>query len=84
MLWTSSQWNIGPSRDQDSKRYSSFIEWRLTIDVAVILFIEGIHDKKMYHQLNRPFYGVIKSNVMIENIFKQTKYANKIIYIKDI
>ena len=37
-----------------------------------------------HHQLNRPFYGVIKSNVMIENIFKQTKYANRIIYIEDI
>ena len=28
--------------------------------------------------------SVIKSNVMIENIFKQTKYANKIIRIQDI
>ena len=28
--------------------------------------------------------SVIKSNVMIENIFKQTKYANKIICIEDI
>ena len=134
-----------------SKRYSSFIERRLSIDVAPILFIVRIHGKKNVPpqissrldalRLNRPFYGVIrrntpklqhylkyldnyitygipsreligdlimkrgkifadsigygkhgrhssrsviKSNVMIENIFKQTKYANKIICIEDI